>query len=183
MASNSSLPSLYEYVRSLAASSEYREFEPDDSLHMPKETQFAFHIAATISDPDLFQSWAPNLIASGHPMFQEAVLRNPLATARHLQILIAGITPRPEILRYVVQHPNATPPIIMKVLDLTDGAGSTKVDTHIACRSDLTETHVRRLLERAAPGVFAVLATNAHVAEAQRVHAALMEPSDAAVRR
>jgi len=167
------LPTVFEYVRTLRDTDDYKAFDPDDSLHLAKDTQYAYHVVASIDDTRLLNAWAPSLLASGHPLLLEAIARNPIASAAHLQVLLAGDRVSPTVMIYVAKHPNATAALINKILFLLDDGNSPVLHLTVAARRDLTRDHIDALLYKRMPEVNAVLAMNPCVPEAQRVLAAL----------
>lgn len=167
------IPNVFEYVRTLRDTDDYKAFDPDDSLHMAKDTQYAYHVVASTTDAQMFAAWAPPLLASGHPMLLEAIARNPVASASHLQVLLAGAKVSEAVLMYVAKHVNATPGLINKILFVLDGGQSPALYLTIAARRDLTLDHVTALMYKRLGAVNAVLALNPCVPETQRVLAAL----------
>lgn len=165
--------SVFDYVRTLHDTDEYKAFDPDDSLHLAKDTQFAYHVVASTTDAQMFSAWAPSLLASGHPTLLEAIARNPVASSSHLQVLLANTRVSEAILMHVAKHANATPGLINKILFTLDGGHSPALYLTLVARRDLTPDHVTALMYKRISEVNAVLALNPCVPEAQRVLAAL----------
>lgn len=167
------IPNVFEYVSGLRDTDDYKAFDADDAIHMAKDTQYAYHIVASTTDPRLFNAWAPSLLASGHPMLLEAIARNPIAAPSHLQVLLAGTRVSEAVLLRVAKHPNATPALLNKILFVLDGGQYPALHLALAARTDLTSDHVTALMYKNAPEVNALLAMNPSVPESQRVLAAL----------
>lgn len=169
---------LFSYVRSVSGSREYLAFEVDETLALPKETQYAFHLLASTTDADLFAQWAQKAITSGYEPLRSAVAVNPLATARDLQTLLAGHGDRIHfyVLLHVAQHPNATPAIIDKVLSAALPNTPWAIHTAIARRENLSTSQICHLLRLADPMINQVLCQNPQVPEELRVLAALTHP-------
>lgn len=173
MESREPIPNVFDYVRTLHHTDDYKAFDPDDSLHMAKDTQYAYHVVASTTDPVMFNAWAPSLLASGHPMLLEAIARNPIASPSHLQVLLAGERVSDVVMIHVAKHPNATAGLINKILFVLDGGRSPVLYLTLAARRDLTSDHVTALMYKQIPEVNAVLAQNPCVPETQRVLAGL----------
>jgi hypothetical protein len=176
------IPSVFQYVESLHETEDYKAFDADESIHMAKDTQYAYHIVASTTDSRLFNSWAPSLLASGHPMLLEAIARNPIASPSHLQVLLANPKVSAAVLLYIARHPKSTVPIINKVLfvlsgdprSLFNGDGEQPaLYLALAARNDLTPDHVTVLMRKNMKDVNSLLAMNPVVSEQQRILAAL----------
>lgn len=167
------IPNVFEYVHSLRNTAEYKAFDADDSVHMAKDTQYAYHIVASIQDSQMFNAWAGPLLASGHPMLLEAIARNPIASPSHLQVLLAGTRVSEAVMLHVAKHPNATTALINKVIFVLDGGQYPSLYIALASRADLTPDHVTALMYKRTKEVNALLAQNPCVSEEQRVLAAL----------
>lgn len=173
------LPDIHAYVREQMSTPDYRAFQPDEMLSMPKETQYAYHLLASTRNADLFAHWAQPAIVSGYGPFQAAVAINAFATALHLQTLLAGTRVNPEVLLHVARHPNSTPPIIDKVLTLAAAhhanmyAAIAGVYSAVAGRVNLTATQARVLLTQGRASINQAIANNPNIPETLRVEAAL----------
>lgn len=171
----SPLPSIFEYVRSLRHTEEYRKFDVDPDAPFPKEAQYAYFVLATTTDTELFRYWASQTIYSPADFLRPAAASNPIATPEQLD----AILDLPNVGRYtlevIAQHRNTDSTTIDRILATLDPGNPHQwpIHTAIAGRANITQAQAALLLRYGLPMVNSALAKNPHVPQETRILAGL----------